>query len=54
MIITATIETIQEDPLVTGPLEDTTVECQDYHEGFAAMQRTLPEGQRILNVRVQR
>ncbi|WP_181034069.1 hypothetical protein [Arthrobacter sp. GMC3] len=54
MKIIGAIETIQADPLVTGPIEETAVECEDYHEGFAAMRRTLPEGQRILSIRVER
>lgn len=44
MTITATLETI----------ETTAVECQDYAAGYAQLQRTLPEGVRVLSVIVDR
>lgn len=49
MIITATLETIE-----TGAVETTTVECQNYTDGFAQLQRTLPAGVRLLSVLPQR
>lgn len=49
MIITGTLESID-----TSAIETTTSECQNYASGFAAMRRTLPEGVRLLNVRVER
>lgn len=49
MLITAMLETIE-----TAAIEITTVECQDYAQGFAQLRRTLPAGTRILNVRVDR
>lgn len=49
MIIKAMLETID-----TGALEETTVECQDYTDGFAQLRRTLPEGSRLLWVRPER
>lgn len=49
MTIIGTLETIE-----TGALELTTSECQNYATGLAAMRRTLPEGMRLLNVRVER
>lgn len=49
MTITATLETIEG-----GAIDTTTVECQDYDAGYAQLQRTLPEGVRILSVLVDR
>lgn len=49
MTITATLETIE-----TGTIESSTVECQDYASGYSQLQRTLPEGVRMLSVRVER
>lgn len=49
MTITATLENID-----TKAIETTQVECQDYDAGYAQLQRTLPEGMRILSVLVDR
>lgn len=49
MIITGTLQTID-----TGAIETTTSECQNYATGYAAMRRPLPQGVRLLNVRVER
>lgn len=49
MTITATLETIE-----TGTIESSTVECQDYPSGYGQLQRTLPDGVRMLSVRVER
>ena len=49
MTITATLETVDG-----GSIETTAVECQDYAAGYAQLQRTLPEGVRILSVLVDR
>ncbi|MCC9068781.1 hypothetical protein [Arthrobacter cryoconiti] len=47
MIITGTLENIE-----TGAIETTTLDCEDYAAGFAAMRRTLPEGVRLISVLV--
>lgn len=49
MIIKAMLETIE-----TGAIEETVVECQDYTAGFQQLQRTMPEGSRLLWVRPER
>jgi hypothetical protein len=49
MQIIGTLETIE-----TGAIETTTAECLDYHEGFEAMRRIVPEGDRLLSVIVER
>ncbi|MCQ9162956.1 hypothetical protein [Arthrobacter sp. STN4] len=49
MIITATLETIETDAI-----EHTEVECQGYAAGFDQLRRTVPEGSRLLSVRVAR
>lgn len=49
MIIIATIETIEGNTFAT-----TEVEAEDYAAGFAQLRNAVPEGQRILNVRVER
>ncbi len=49
MKITGILETIE-----TGAIEQTESECADYRQGFDAMRRLLPEGVRLLSVRVQR
>lgn len=49
MIIKATLEVIE-----SGAIEVTTVECRDYTAGFEQLQRTLPEGMRLLSVRPER
>lgn len=49
MIIIATLETID------GNTFDTTeVDTKDYAVGFSQLCNAVPEGQRIINVRVQR
>lgn len=49
MIITALLQ-----PIDGGPVESTTVECQDYTAGFEQLERTLPDGVRLLSVRPER
>lgn len=49
MIIIATLETIEGESLAT-----TEVEAKDYATDFAQLRNSVPEGQRIINVRVQR
>lgn len=49
MIITATIETIDGNTFAT-----TEVDTKDYAAGFTQLRIAVPEGQRIINVRVQR
>ena len=49
MTITATLETIE-----TGAVDSATVDCEDYASGYGQLQRTLPEGVRMLSVRVER
>lgn len=49
MIIIATVETIEDNTFAT-----TEVEATDYAAGFAQLRNNVPEGQRIINVRVQR
>ncbi|SEE29218.1 hypothetical protein SAMN04489740_1059 [Arthrobacter alpinus] len=49
MMITALVETIE-----TGALEVTSVECQDYTQGFEQLKRTLREGVRLVSVRPER
>ena len=48
MKITGTLETVE-----TGAIEQTESECTDYRQGFDAMRRMLPEGVRLLSVRVE-
>ncbi|WP_181036213.1 hypothetical protein [Arthrobacter sp. N199823] len=49
MIIIATLETIDGSTFTT-----TEVEAKDYASGFAQLRKDVPDGQRIINVRVQR
>lgn len=49
MIIIATVETIE-----TGTFGIVEMEAKDYAAGFAQLRNTVPVGQRIINVRVQR
>lgn len=49
MIIIATLETIDGNTLAT-----TEAEAKDYAAGFAQLRNDVPEGQRIISVRVQR
>ncbi|WP_157375029.1 hypothetical protein [Arthrobacter alpinus] len=49
MIIIATVETIE-----TGTFGTVEMEVKDYAAGFAQLRTTVPDGQRIINVRVQR
>ena len=42
------LETIE-----TGAIEQTESECADYRLGFDAMRRLLPEGVRLLSVRLE-
>ncbi|WP_170835468.1 hypothetical protein [Arthrobacter alpinus] len=49
MIITAMFETIE-----TGAIETTTVECQNYTQGFEQLKRTMPERARLVSVRPER
>lgn len=49
MIIIATVETIE-----TGIFGTVELEAKDYAVGFAQLRNTVPDGQRIINVRVQR
>lgn len=49
MIIIATLENIE-----TGVFTITEVEAKDYATGFGQLRSTVPDGQRIINVRVQR
>lgn len=49
MIIIATVETIDGNTFAT-----TEVEAKDYAAGFAQLRNAVSEGQRIINVRVQR
>ena len=49
VIIIATVETIE-----TGTFATVEMEAKDYAAGFAQLRNTVPEGQRIINVRVQR
>jgi hypothetical protein len=49
MKIFGTLETIE-----TGTIEQTESECSDYRQGFDAMRRLLPDGVRLLSVRVER
>lgn len=47
MIIIATLETIE-----TGTFVTTEVDAEDYAAGFAQLRNAVPEGQRMINVRV--
>lgn len=49
MIIIATVETIE-----TGTFGTVEMEAKDYAAGFAQLRNTVPDGQHIINVRVQR
>ncbi|WP_165788338.1 hypothetical protein [Arthrobacter glacialis] len=49
MIIIATVETIDGNTFAT-----TEVEAKDYAAGFAQLRSSLPEGQRMTGVRVER
>lgn len=49
MIIIATVETIE-----TGTFGTVEMETKDYAAGFAKLRNNVPDGQRIINVRVQR
>ena len=49
MRIIGTLETIE-----TGAVEQTESACSDYQQGIDAMRRLLPEGVRLLSVRVER
>ncbi|MFB9164150.1 hypothetical protein [Arthrobacter psychrochitiniphilus] len=49
MIIIATVETIE-----TGTFTTVEMETKDYAAGFAQLRTTVRDGQRIINVRVQR
>lgn len=49
MIITALLQSLEG-----GAVESTTVECQDYTQGFEQLKRTLPERMRLLSVRPER
>ncbi|SEF12287.1 hypothetical protein SAMN04489740_4216 [Arthrobacter alpinus] len=49
MIIIATVETLDGNTFAT-----TEVEAKDYAAGFAQLRSNAPEGQSIINVRVQR
>ena len=48
MRIIGTLETVE-----TGVIEQTESECADYRQGYDAMRRLLPEGVRLLSVRVE-
>jgi Tfp pilus assembly protein PilN len=47
--ITGTMEHIEN-----GTIEQTEVDAADYQAGMDALRRTLPEGVRLLSVRVDR
>ena len=49
ILIIATIETIG-----SGSFATTEVEAKDYAAGFGKLRADVPEGQRIINVRVKR
>lgn len=49
MKIIGTLETIE-----TATFEEISSDCSEYQRGFDAMSRMLPEGVRLLNVRVDR
>lgn len=49
MKIIGTLEHIER-----GTIEQTEVDAADYPAGLDAMRRTLPEGVRLLSVRVDR
>ena len=49
MIIHATLETIEG-----GSIAVTQLDCKDYHAGFEQLRATVPEGQRLISVRVDR
>ena len=48
MKIIGILETIE-----TGAVEEIESECVDYRHGFEALRRLLPEGIRLLSVRVE-
>ncbi|NVN00855.1 hypothetical protein [Arthrobacter sp. SDTb3-6] len=49
MKIIGALETIE-----TGAIERTESECTDYRHGIDALRRLLPDGVRLLSVRVER
>ncbi|WP_170133232.1 hypothetical protein [Arthrobacter livingstonensis] len=49
MRIIGTLETIE-----TCAIEQTEAACCDYQQGFDAMRRLLPDGVRLLSVRIER
>lgn len=49
MILNATLETTE-----TGVFATTELECKDYYAGFQQLRTNVPEGQRLISVRVQR
>lgn len=49
MKIFGTLENIE-----SGTIEQSEVDAADYYAGLDAMRRTLPEGVRLLSVRVDR
>lgn len=49
MKIFGTLEHIE-----SGDIEQTEVDAADYQAGLDALRRTLPEGVRLLSVRIER
>jgi len=58
MKIIGTLETVTTAATATvnaeSTIEETVVEADDYAQGLAAIERNLPEGTRLIGIRVER